>query len=148
MPIKRKKRYKVTPQDMHVKRIVHEDLVVRNGIIIYEKWLFQRADFSCGGCNNSQDVVFMRLAPLNAVVRSCEFCGTTERVYARDSKTNDPVAILLESKEISTEKAREVIKRNGMKAKFMVAPLSNLMKRKPLRRRKVDLDKLELETEE
>lgn len=146
MPSKKKK-YKVTSQDIHVKNIVHEDLDVRNGVIIYEKWLFQQADFPCGGCQNSQDVVFMRLAPLNAVVRSCEFCGTTERVYPRHPQTNDPVAILLESNEISTEEARKVIERNGMKAKFMLPTLARLMKRKPIRRRKVDIDKLGLETE-
>jgi len=145
--IKKSKKYKVTPQDVHVKNLVHEDLTVRNGVIIYEKWLYLQADFTCGGCNSSQDVVFMRLAPLNAVVRSCDHCGTTERVLPRHPITNDPIAILLESKEISTEEAREVITRNGMKAKFMIPPLARLVKRRPTRRRKADLDKLGLETE-
>lgn len=131
----------------HVKNCVHEHITIRNGQIIYEKWLYAQADFACSSCKNSRDVVFMRVDPLNVVIRSCEFCGTTERVVPRHPTSNAPIAILLENYAITVDQARAFVKRNRMKIKFMLGPLGNLIKTKP--RRTTDISGLEgLEEEE
>lgn len=129
---KRKRVFKVTPQTKHVPNCVHEIVVARNNQLIYEKWLFRKADFPCGSCNTTENTVFMRTAPLNKVIRSCTVCGVTEAVEPRRSN-GVPQARLLETKVIGAAEARQVLVRNKAKAKFFSPELARIMKEKPQR---------------
>ena len=126
----KKRQFKVTPQGVHVPNCVHEMVVVRNGELIYEKWLFRKVDFPCGSCNTVENTVFMRTAPLNVVIRSCTHCGVTEAVNERKGN-GDAQAYPLEARVIDVGEARRVLKRNGQKAKFLSPILARILKNKP-----------------
>lgn len=126
----KKRKFKVTPQRKHVANCVHEMVVVRNGQIIYEKWLFRKSDYPCGSCDTVENTVFMRTAPLNIVIRSCTHCGVTEAVGPR-KQNGDAQAYPLETRVIDVGEARRVLKRNGQKAKYLSGPLARILKNKP-----------------
>lgn len=126
----KKRIFKVTSQGKHVSNCVHETVVARNGQLIYEKWLFRKADFPCGSCNTVENTVFMRTAPLNIVIRSCTHCGVTEAVNERRAN-GDAQAYPLEARTIDVGEARRVLKRNGQKAKFLPPALARILKNKP-----------------
>ena len=135
-------KYEVSPIEKHVENCIHEHITMQNGEIIVETWGFYQADFSCGGCNSPTDVVFMRCPPLNNVVKSCKYCGTTEVVTQRHPTSNDPIAELLNTKVIDINEAREFIKRNGIMIKFVEGSLNSLLKIKPRRERRGRIDQL------
>lgn len=129
---RRKKRvFKVTPLQKHVSNCVHEMIIVRDNQLIYEKWLFRKADYPCGTCKTTRNVVFMRTAPLNVVIRSCKACGVTEAVYPRNPDTGIPQAHPLEVKVISASEAREVLLRNKVNKKFLDPLLRKILKTTP-----------------
>lgn len=138
-PQSKKAGFKVTPQNKHVPNCVHEIVVSRNEQLVYEKWLFKKADFPCGSCRRTENVVFMRTAPLNIVIRSCVACGVAEAVFPRDER-NDPVAYPLETRVIDAEEARKILVRNKSKTKFLTPPLHRLLKAIP--RKRVSPDEL------
>jgi len=128
---KKKREFKVTPQGKHVPNCVHEMVVMRNGQLIYEKWLFRKTDFPCGSCGSTETVVFMRTAPLNIVIRSCKNCGVTEQVLERNPDNNDAQAYPLETRVITTNEAKRVLLRNKCKTKFLPPELIRVLKAKP-----------------
>lgn len=141
----KKRKFKVTPQNKHVSNCVHEMVVARNNQLIYEKWLFRKADFPCGSCNTVENTVFMRTAPLNIVIRSCKHCGVTEAVKER-KQNGDAQAYPLEAKVIDIGEARRVLKRNGQKAKFLPPALARILKNKPQKTLSAqELEAIELE---
>jgi len=132
----RKKRYRVSPQHVHVKLCVHEQLYVLGGQIFYEKWLFRPQDFPCDACKNSRTVTFMRVDVLNNVVRACKHCGITEAVYARNPDTNVDQAIMLESRLVtSSSEASEIVDRtHGRKnIRFLPPKVLEMISAPPVR---------------
>jgi len=124
--------------------LVHEHLNVVGNTIYYEKWLFRPDEFPCGSCKDTTNVVFMRLGPLNAVCRSCTFCGVTERIFPRHPRTDVPQAIELQEPRLVTEdEVRAFIKRNKMKAKFLHPVLLRIFERKA--KKLINLEDLDLD---
>ena len=137
-----KQKYEVSPIEKHVENCIHETISVRGDNIVVETWGFYQTDFPCGGCNSHTDVLFMRCPPINNVVRTCSYCGTTEPIVPRHPISNVPIAELLDTKVVSIEEAREFLKRNGLWLKFTTAPLKSLLETKPRRERRTRVDKL------
>lgn len=145
-PTRRKRQFRITPQGKHVPNCVHELVIMRNGQLVYEKWLFRKTDFPCGSCGSTEPVVFMRTAPLNIVIRSCKNCGVTEQVLERNPDNNDAQAYPLETKVITVDEAKEVLLRNGCKTKFLPPELIRVLKARPRKRlSKKELEGIELE---
>lgn len=136
---KGKRKFKVTPFNKHVSNCVHEEIVFENGQYVYRKWLFRRADYSCGSCGNTRETVFMRTSPLNLVIQSCETCGTTTPAEPKRPDGSDQ-AYPLEVKVVSMEEAKEVLLRNKYKTKYLSPELKRVLKT-PVRP-KVTLDEL------
>ena len=103
---KRKKRYKVSPMGVNVKKCVEQIIIVRGRQVIYEKWLFQSQDFPCPVCGRPDDVRFMR--HMLGVYRSCKFCNFSEKVEPRNIR-GVAKAYQLESKVISAQEARKIL---------------------------------------
>jgi len=106
----KKRKYRVTPLQIHTKFCVDEQLRYVNGQWIVEKWLFTRKDYRCGVCGRADDVVFMRLP--TGVYLSCTWCGFTEKVEPRDPDTREEKAFLLETRNISIVEARQIATRD------------------------------------
>ena len=138
---KKKRIFKVTRQGKQVPNCVHELVVARNNQLIYEKWLFRKTDFPCGGCGSIESVVFTRTSPLNLVIRSCENCGVTEAVYERNPDNGDALAYPLETKVITIDEAKVILLRNNCKKKFLSPELIRVLKTKP--RKRLPIAKLE-----
>lgn len=143
----KKKVYKVSPMKVHRRMLVHEYLNIRGTSVYYEKWLFRPDEFPCGQCKDTSNVVFMRLAPLNAVCRSCKHCGVTERIFPRNPKTDAVQAVQLEeSRLITEEELRAFIERNQMKKRFLHPIIFAIIDKKAKKTVKLeDLKDLELE---
>jgi len=136
---KGKRKFKVTSFNKHVSNCVHEEVVFENGLYVYKKWLFRRADYSCGSCGNTRETVFMRTSPLNIVIQSCKSCGTTTPAEPKRPNGSDQ-AYPLETKTITMEEAKAVLLRNKCKSKYLSPELKRvfLASAKP----KVTLDEL------
>jgi len=135
----KKKKFPVSPMGVHKKNLVDERVVVLGPRrIVAEKWLYLQEDFPCGACHQTSGVLFMR--GLVGVVRTCEYCGFTERVEPINPDTGEEQARLLERREISIEEAWEILRRDG-RHKFPPAGLPRIRRR---RRRKPIPEDLEL----
>jgi len=104
-------KFPITEQGKHVKNLVHERVVVINDVPYYEKWVFRQVDYPCGMCGRGDDVVFCRIPPLNAVVRSCENCGFTEIVNPTNSDSGEEIAYNVERRPITITEAWAFVKR-------------------------------------
>lgn len=139
--------YKPSPLGVHVKQCVHEEMTLKDGKILYEKFLFTPANYPCGGCNSPDDVVFMRCPPINVVQRSCTYCGVTQPISPRDE--NDLVRAQqfdAETHEMSVDEMREFVSRNQILSKFVNPVIARMLETKR-ERRQVNVDNLGLEEE-
>ena len=120
------------------------------GSIIYRKWLFTRANYPCGGCKSPDDVVFMRTAPLNEVVRSCTYCGVTQPISVRDVETNTVLAdnetFKDETHVMTIDEIRAFVERNNLDKKFLPEKIVKMLKTQRVKRT-VKIEDLGLETE-
>lgn len=146
----KKVKYKVSPINTHVSTCVHETMTLQpDGQVLYQKWLFTRPNFKCGGCNSSDDVVFMRVSPLNEVIRSCEYCGVTQPVSVKDERGNivaDYEIFKDETHVMSIDEIRDFVARNKIDKKFLNEKIGNMLKTQRVKR-KVNIEDLGLETE-
>lgn len=135
---------KVSPLETHVRNCVHKHITVKNGQVLLETWLFRAEDFPCGSCGNGRNVVFMRMPPINVVIQSCDKCGTTQQVLARDPKSDRPIARLLKTEVISNAEARAFMIQNRMRKKLVHPALAAILEQEDEGPRgEVDLSKLE-----
>lgn len=139
-PRSKKRTFKVSEFNVHVRNCVHEQVAFRNGQYFYEKWLFRKTDFSCGSCGNTRETVFMRTTPLNIVIQSCIYCGTTTPADPRKPDGTDQ-AYPLEVKVVSIEDAKEVLLRNKCNPKYLPPELRRVLQAPT--RPKVSPDELE-----
>ena len=114
MPEPKIDKHPVSPDETHVKDLVWERIIVKNGVPYYQKWFFKQEDFACGRCHVSRNTVFMALP--TGVYRSCEQCGYTEGIDPVDFDTHEELAILLEEKTLSVAEAWEVVDKHKQKA--------------------------------
>ena len=142
---KLKREYPVSPQLVHVRQCIHEQLTVRGNQVFYEKWLFRPDEFQCPTCKTSKNVVFMRVDILNNVVRSCTYCGFTEPIYARNPDTDADQAILIESRIVaSSTEIVDFVKRNNIQRQFLHPVVFNLLKTQARK----SIEEIEAEIEE
>lgn len=127
-------KYPVSPDGIHVKDLVWETIVVRNDVPYYQRWLFKKEDFPCGRCKNTQNTVFMTTP--SGVVRSCEYCGFTEHVAARNPDTGDELAIMVEEKIVSVDAAWVILKKHKVRH-----PPAGLTRQKGGRKRRIEQEK-------
>jgi hypothetical protein len=145
--VDKKSIYKVSPINVHVPTCVHETMELSpDGLqVIYKKWLFTQSNFKCGGCNSSDDVVFMRTSPLNEVMRSCTYCGVTQPISIKDERGNivaDNDPFKNETHVMTIDEIRDFIIRN----KFINDRIKAMLKVQRVKR-KVNVEELGLETE-
>jgi hypothetical protein len=142
--------YKPSPLGIHVKQCVQEVMEVNaDNKVMYHKYLFIPENYKCGGCNSSEEVVFMRCSPINEVVRACTFCGVTQPVGIKDDRgitiaDNEPFKD--ETHVMTIDEIREFLERNKIVKPFIPELLVKLLKTQRVRR-KVNVAELGLETE-
>jgi len=141
--------YKPSPINVHVKQCVHEQMDLVHKKVMYNKYLFTPENYKCGGCNSSDDVVFMRVPPINQVVRSCEFCGVTQPVSIMDDRKNiiaEHELFANETHEMTLDEIKAFVERNHVDKKFLPAQIRNMLKAKRVKRT-VNVENLDLEEE-
>ena len=132
----------------HVKQCVHETMeITADKKVVYHKYLFTPDNYKCGRCNSPDDVVFMRVPPINQVVRSCTWCGTTQPVSINDDRSNlIAVEFNDESHVMTIDEIREFLQRNKIVEPFIPDLIKEMLKTKRVRRN-VKVEELGLETE-
>jgi hypothetical protein len=143
-----KKTYKPSKLDVHVKQCVHEMMEVTNdGKVLYKKYLFTPENYKCGGCNSSDDVVFMRVPPINEVMRACGWCGVTQPVSIKDDRQNIIAEEFPDETHVMTvDEIRAFLDRNRIVEPFIPDVVKKMLKTKRVKRN-IKIDELGLETE-
>lgn len=149
MPIDEKenkfKKLKVSPLNTHLENCVHEIAFYDGKNIIYEKWLYPKENYPCGGCRSTEDILFMRVPPLNRVVKTCQYCGTTIVEKEKDSEGREK-AILCDTYIMTVDEVRDFIQRNNITNNFVPPAINKLLRIKRRRRTpNIPLDKLDFE---
>jgi hypothetical protein len=140
--------YKISPLSTHVKQCVHELMeITADNKVVYHKYLFTPDNYKCGGCNSSDDVVFMRVSPINEVMRSCTWCGVTQPVSIKDDRNNIVAEEFTEESHVMTlDEIKDFLERNQIVKPFIPDLITEMLKTKRVKRN-VKIDELGLETE-